>query len=306
MGAMAMGRLIFKRGGGLCPAPLQPISALTAVSVLLVLGATACGERSEPTGSSARLYPVTVQAGDRPLVVTRPAERIAVLDRPSEEILRGLGAGERIVVHAPQNRIDFTALRRAHPDLIVASLDANERDLSMAASITHAAVYTASGDSIRQVEHAISQLGLLTNTPVQARVLVREIERQRHDVGARLARVSPVSVFVDTGFFTTVSDQSLIGDVIREARGTNVAASEAGAGPVEIADLLRFDPDVYLATSDSELSLLDLRGNPRARKLRAVRDGRFVVADADLLQPGPRIGEGLVQVARLLHPDAFR
>src|SRR5206468_6399678 len=50
------------------------------VAVLLVLGATACGERSEPTGPDARLYPVTVQTGDRPLVVTARARRILVLD----------------------------------------------------------------------------------------------------------------------------------------------------------------------------------------------------------------------------------
>ena len=111
---------------------------------------------------------------------------------------------------------------------------------------------------------------------------------------------------MDTGFFTTVSDQSLIGDVVREARGTNVGASQAEAGPIEVADLLRLDPDVYLATSDSDVTLADLQGDPRARKLRAVRDGRFAVVDAELLLPGPRIGEGLEQVARLLHPDAFR
>ena len=31
-----------------------------------------------------------------------------------------------------------------------------------------------------------------------------------------------------------------------------------------------------------------------------------MTADADLLEPGPAIGEGLAEVARLLHPDAFR
>ena len=289
MGALAMGRV-----------------AVACTAVLLVLGAAACGERSEPTGESVGLYPVTVQAGDRPLVVTKPAQRIAVLDRSSEEILRSLGAGPRIVVRPPQNRVNFTALRRARPDLIVASQDANERDLSRAASITHAGVYTASGDSIHQVEHVITQLGLLTGTPVQARALVREIERQRREVDTRLARVTRVAVFVDTGFLTTVSDQSLIGDVIREAHGTNVGASLADSGPIEIAQLARLDPDVYLATSDTDLTLQDLRSNPATQKLRAVREGRLVVADAELLQPGPRIGEGLAQVALLLHPDAFR
>jgi ABC-type Fe3+-hydroxamate transport system substrate-binding protein len=275
-------------------------------AALLVLGATACGERSEPTGSAVRLYPLTVQSGDRPLVIGGPARRIAVLDQPAESILRALEAGNRIVGPPPANRIDFTALRRSHPDLIVASELADERDLSRAAAITHARVYTAPGDSIQQVERSITQLGLLTDTPVRARVLVRRIERRRKAIDARLAHAPPVTVFVDTGFFTTVSDQSLIGDLIREAHGTNVAGTAAQAGPVEIADLLRLDPDTYLATSDTGVTLADLRRNPRTRKLRAAREGRFMVADADLLQPGPQIGEGLAEIARLLHPNAFR
>jgi ABC-type Fe3+-hydroxamate transport system substrate-binding protein len=278
-----------------------------ALSILLLLGATACGERSEPTGSSAPLYPVTVQsANDRTVVVTQPAKRIAVLDRPAEAILEELGVGGRIVMRAPEGRIDFAALRRSHPDLIVASGDAELRDLSRAASVTRAQVYTAPGDSIHQVEHAITQLGLLAGAPIAARALVRRIESQRHAVDTRIARAPRVTVFVDTGFFTTVSDQSLIGDVLREAGGTNVAAAAAEAGPVEISELLRLDPDVYLATSDTELTLMDLRKNPRTRKLRAIRLGHFAVVNADLLQPGPRIGEGLAEVAHLLHPNAFR
>ena len=289
MGAMAMGRVA------------------VALSMLLLLGATACGERSEPTGLTAPLYPVTVQsANDRSVVVTGPAKRIAVLDRPAEAILEELGVGGRIVMRAPAGRIDFAALRRSRPDLIVASGDANLRDLSRAASVTRAQVYTAPGDSIRQVEHAITQLGLLAGAPIAARALVRRIESQRHAVDTRIARAPRVRVFVDTGFFTTVSDQSLIGDVLREAGGTNVAAAASEAGPVEISELLRLDPDVYLATSDTEVTLMDLRKNPRTRKLRAVRLGHFAVVNADLLQPGPRIGEGLTEIAHLLHPNAFR
>jgi ABC-type Fe3+-hydroxamate transport system substrate-binding protein len=290
MGVVAMGRL-----------------GLAALVALLLLLSTACGERSEPTGPTALRYPLTVQsATDRPVVVTKPALRIAVLDRPAEAILQALGVGGRIVMQAPMNRIDFTMLRRSHPDLVVASQDADLRDLSRAAAVTRAQVYTAPGDSIHQVEHAITQLGLLTGRPIAARALVRRIETQRHDVQVRLARVANVSVFVDTGFFTTVSDQSLIGDVIREAHGTNVAGAAAEAGPVDISELLQLDPDVYLATSDTGVTLADLRKHPRLRKLRALRKGHFAIANADLLEPGPRIGEGLAQVARLLHPNAFR
>jgi iron complex transport system substrate-binding protein len=274
------------------------------LALLLVVGGTACGERSEPTGPDTRLYPVTVTT-ERPVVVDKPATRIAVLDPAAKTILDDLGVQRRIVLAQTEGTFDVRDVRRARPDLIVAAPDANERDLSRAASATGAIVYTAPSDSIRQVERAITQLGLLAGRPVAARRLVGRIENRRHAVADRLARVADVSVFVDTGFLNTVPDQSLIGDVLREAHGTNIFADTAQAGPVDIPELLRLDPQVYLATSDAETTLKDLRTGP-TRKLRAVRDGRFVVANVNLLQPGPRIGDGLLQVARLLHPDAFR
>jgi iron complex transport system substrate-binding protein len=277
------------------------VAALAAVALLL--GATACGERKEPTGPDAGLYPVTVTT-ERPVVVAAPAKRIAVLDAGAASILDGLGVGRRVVLRETDGNVDVRAVRRARPDLIVASPDANERDLSQAASKT-ARVYTTPGDSIRQVERAITQLGLQTGTPVAARRLVQRIENRRRQVADRLARVADVSVFVDTGFLNTVPDQSLTGDVLREAHGTNVFGSNSEAGPVDVDDLLRLDPQVYLATSDAEVTLKDLRSG-RTRKLRAVQNGRFAIANEALLQPGPRIGDGLMQVARLLHPDAFR
>jgi iron complex transport system substrate-binding protein len=135
---------------------------------------------------------------------------------------------------------------------------------------------------------------------------VRRIEGKRRAVDTALTRVPMVSVFIDTGLMTTVPDQSLIGDVLNEAHARNVAGDDAAAGPVNPADLARLDPDVYVVTADTMTALADLRRNPATRKLRAVREGRFVVLDENLLVPGPRIAEGLEQVARLLHPDAFR
>jgi iron complex transport system substrate-binding protein len=276
--------------------------AAAACAAALLLGATACGERSEPTGASAPLYPVTITTGDRPITISRPARRIAVADAASEELVHALGA--RVIGSAPTTAVDL--LRQLKPDLIVAADTVDERALSRAAAATHAEVYSAPGDSIMQVEHAITQLGLLTGTPVRARTLVRRIERKRNAVDAALREAPTVSVFVDTGLMTTVPDQSLIGDVLSEAHARNVAGDDAAAGPVDPAELARLDPDVYVVTADTMTTLADLRRNPATRRLRAVREGRFVVLDQTLLVPGPRIADGLDQVARLLHPDAFR
>jgi cobalamin transport system substrate-binding protein len=284
---------------------LTEIAALAAV--LLLLSTTACGERSEPTGATVQLYPVTVTgAADRSLTITHPARRIVVLAPSLLEVLDALGARSSVLGMPvrPNGTIVLRRLARLRPDLIVAPSLADEVELSRASAKAHAPVYVAPGDSIREVEQAITELGLLSGEPVRARQLVHRIETRRRLVDQRLDGAPGTRVFFDTGLLTPASDQSLVGDLIRESRGANVAGDESG--PIETAELLRLNPRVYLTSSDSGTTLADLRKDPQTRKLSAVRSGRFATVDAALLEPGPRIGDGLLAIARLLHPDAFR
>jgi iron complex transport system substrate-binding protein len=283
------------------------VAIAAAAAGLLLLG-TACGERSEPTGATAPLYPVTVVgAGDRTVTAPAPFRRVAVFAPGPEEILRALGAGGWIVAAAPESgTIPLTGLRKANPDLLVAAETTDELSLDRASKATHAPIYVAPGDSIHDVERAVTQLGLLVDAPVAARRVVHHIEARQNSVEQRVAKLPVVTVFVDTGFFTTVSDHSLTGDLLQRARGRNVAGPSPDAGPFDLVRLSQLDPDVILLTSNSESSLADLRSNPRTRHLTAVRNGRVVVIAAALLDPGPRVGEALLELARLLHPDAFR
>ena len=96
------------------------------------------------------------------------------------------------------------------------------------------------------------------------------------------------------------------GDLIRRAKGKNVA-TETDAGPLSPEELAARDPDVYLITSDSGLTLESLRRSPDTRDLRAVRDGRVVMLPLDLVtRAGPRVAEALETIAVALHPEAFR
>jgi iron complex transport system substrate-binding protein len=286
-------------------------------ALLVVLVATACGERSEPTGPASQLYPVTLPSsgGGKPLVLARPASRLAVIAPNVERILVDMGARKAIAgVPLLQNgSVDTARMRRLRPDLIVASSATDDQAVSQAA---HAArgtpVYTAPDDSIRGVEETITDLGLITARQAAAIRLVREIEEKRTVVDGHLTKAPVVSVFVATGFFshlgafTTVSNQSLIGDLLREAHARNVAGESPQVGPFDARQLLRLDPRWILATTDSGTTLAKLRKNSVTKRLGAVRAGRFVTIDAALLAPGPTIGQGLLELARHLHPNAFR
>jgi iron complex transport system substrate-binding protein len=281
-----------------------------AAACAVVLGATACGERSEPTGSSVAIYPVTVQgAGERAAVLRHVPRRIAALGTGPRRIVRALGAEGRLV------KIDSTlsgpalvgALAHARPDLILATRTADALDLARARTRTRAAVYVAPDSSIADVERAIDEIGVLVDRPLDARRVVRGIESERRRVRARLAGKPTVSVFVDTGFFITVPERSLLGDLVRIAKGESIAGTSPGQGAFPIKDIVKANPDVYLATSDAGVTLADLRGHDGLRTIKAVRKRRVEIVPVGLVtRPGARIGTGLMAVAKALHPDAFR
>ena len=283
-------------------------AAALAACVLLVVG-SACGERKEPTGALVRVYPLTVQgAGERPAVVRSVPRRIVPLGAGPRRILRALGLKARTVtVNDELVGLPLVGqIRRAKPDLIVASGNSDPLDLARARAATGAAIYVEPDSSLRDVVGAIGDIGLLTGRPLQATRLTAAIERTRRSVAAKLRTTPRITVFVDTGDFTTVPSRSLLGDLVREAHGTSVAGPSPEQGPFPLHRLLRLDPEAYVATSDSDTTLARLRADQLTRRLRAVRIGRFGTVSAAATAAGPGVARALEEIARILHPDAFR
>ena len=279
--------------------------ALVPVAALLLFAGTACGERSEPTGALVESYPVTVQGTGDATVVNGVPKRIVPVGVAPRQILKSLGLGKRTVTvdDALVGLPLVDAIRRAKPDLIVAAAETDPLDLARARSATHAAVYVEPSGSIGNVVQAIGDIGLLTGRPVEARRLTARIEAKRQAVAKTVAGSPLVTAFVDTGGFATISSRSLLGDLIELAHGKSVAGASPEQGPFPVQRLLELDPDAYLATAGSGLTLRQLRARAGVRRLKAVRSGRFAVLPEDATIAGPRVGEALEQVAQILHPQ---
>ena len=284
-------------------------AALVPFAAVLLLAGTACGERAEPTGALVQSYPVRVQgAGDRPTIVNAAPRRIVPVGAGPRRILKALGL-ERRTITVDDDLVGLPLvgeIRRAHPDLIVASADTDPLDLARARSSTHAAVYVEPSSSLDDVVEAIGDIGLATRRAFEARRLTSAIEARRRRVEAALAGAPEVTAFVDAGGFATILTGSLLGELIREAHGRSVAGSSPEQGPFPLKRLRALDPDVYLATANSGRTLRRLRAHAGTRRLRAVRRGRFAVLPSGVGVAGPQVGESLEELARILHPDAFR
>jgi iron complex transport system substrate-binding protein len=286
-----------------------------------VLTLTACGEREEPLGELPQPYPITVQgAGEQPTELRKRPARIVALDAGSARLLAALGL-RRQVVGAPADlpagprgrvvvsrsgQVDVPAVNRLRPDLTVTSGSVDPIDVSRAQRRSGAALYVRPDESVDDIVEATLDLGFLVGEPVQARKLAEELRRQVEAVEQRVADQPVRTTFVDTGFLITIPTRSLLGDLIQRARGESVAGKAPGPDPFPARRLQQLDPDVYLATSESRVTLPGLRADPKTASLTAVQDGRVVVLPSELvLTPGPRVGRALEEVARALHPDAF-
>jgi iron complex transport system substrate-binding protein len=282
---------------------------LVLAGALLLLAGTGCGERVEPTGSLVQVYPVTAQgAGDRPAVVSAVPRRIVPLGAGPRQILKTLGL-ERRTVFVNDSLVGLPLvgeIRRARPDLILASNDTDPLDLARARTATHATVYVEPAGSLDDVVGAIGDIGLLTNQPIAARRVTAAIQKSRRAVAAKLGDRPTVPVFVDTGDFSTVSTRSLLGDLIREAHGQSIAGPSPEPGPFPLNRLVQLNPDVYIATSDSGRTFAGLRAHAGTKRLRAVRNKRFGIVSTNAAVAGPEVGRALAEIARILHPEAFR
>lgn len=279
-----------------------------ACAVLLAAIATACGERREPTGASVpNTYPVTVQAAnDTPVEIPHAPATILPVSASAAAIVDALGLRALVPgapAAGPLRPFPVRAVAKTPADLVLGSQANDANVLTKAGSAANTPVLIVADSSIADLERSILEVGLATDTSVQARTLVKEIDARLAEVKAKLKGTDPVSVFVDTGFFIPVGDDTFAGELLRAAGARNIAGA-AEQAPFAIDDLLADEPDFYLATEASGATLDGLRATKRIRNLAAIREGRFAIVPASLFQPGPGIGDAILQLYGILHPDA--
>jgi len=274
------------------------------------------------------LLPLPVRAAQtvtddigRRVFLTRPPRRIVSLAPSVTEILYAVGAGSKIKADTlfcdfpPAARTlphvggpitpSAEKIRQIRPDLIILA----EQGLPPAradalAVLWRAPVYVTAAATYADVERDVAALGALAGTRgATAATLTRMRTAQAAVRRAVSGRPRPrVFVVVWDKPLMTAGGSSFIGDLVRQAGGDNVAEGMGLSYPSYSPErLLRDQPDIILTGVNNKG--LDF---PGARALRAARSGRVFAVTGDLTdRPGPRLGLGLLAVARALHPEGF-
>jgi iron complex transport system substrate-binding protein len=296
------------------------LAGVLACALVLAVLTGGCGLLGRNAGVSA-----TDDAG-REITLERAPKKIVSMAPSNTEILFALGLGERVVGvtnycnYPPETAgiprvgdawsADYEKIVSLEPDLVLAVGTATSQ-LVTGLEGYGLKVFILQAETVDHVARDIELVGRITGASAAAERLAGEVRGRVESVAQTVATVPEgerTRVFwALDGLLWTVGPGSFVHDLIVLAGGRNVADGVGTPyGQLSMESLLQADPDVIIIplldpTVSEALAALGGWGT-----LRAVREGRVYQIDPDIVsQPGPRVAEGLEQVARLLYPDLF-
>lgn len=303
-------------------------SIALAATVFALVGASCRSEEAVQERPSPRAaFPISVTDDDG-VEVTIPAQpnRIVTFAPSNTEIVFALGLGNRLVGvsgdfdnYPPETR-DIEQIGGAgefgvdpnvekvvslEPDLLLAISGGEQwkerlRDLDIP-------VFTVNATDFDDLLGDIENIGRITGTLPAASRLTERMVAEAEDIEKAVAGEPRVSCFFEVFFppLTTLGPETFIFDLLDRAGCDPVSAGASSDYPEWSVDqLVAEDPDVYLVSSESGQSVDAVGKRPGFAGLSSVTDGRVILIDSDLIsRPGPRVVEGLGELATALHPD---
>lgn len=261
----------------------------------------------------------------RRICLSEPPRRVISLAPSLTETLFALKAGDLLVGrtarcnHPPEAsnvpvvgeymRPDLERIIDLKPDLVLAPQSEIRAEVISRLTALGIPVFIDDTRNLDDIRELISRLGHLLRRATDATKCIERFDRLRARVLKRIQNANTPTVLIAVGSAPLVaaSGKSFLGSLILEAGGRNIVENTHIQFPkFSIEEVLRKDPDFILVLDKECEGQRCIEGWKRHWNLRAVKTGRLHVMDADLMaRPSPRIVEGLYQLAKILHPNAF-
>jgi iron complex transport system substrate-binding protein len=163
--------------------------------------------------------------------------------------------------------------------------------------------------SVSDILNSIKSVARALGSPEAGERLVQKITLQFDQVKRRVAPAQRRTTLLAVGLrpLVVVGGKNFIDELITLAGGENIAGNAS-------QPWLNL-PDEYVVAKAPQVIIEAGMGSERResakhwddlKSIPAVKEGRVYTYPSDkILRPGPRIGEGLEEIARLVHPECF-
>lgn len=297
---------------------------LALLLILVITAAAACASTQPAPGT------ITDDWGRQVHLDTAPTRIISHVPSITETIF-ALGVGDKLV--ADSDYCDYPeAAKTKHkiggyftpnieeivamkPDLVLT--DGYVPELITKLDSLGIPIAVINPKDINGVLKDIELLGNITDSQKKAAEITSDFEERMDTVTKKMAPLSYLpSVFyvfdaTDTTKPWTAGPGSFVDSLINMAGGHNVAAGASDSWvQFNMEELVNANPDIILVDSShgtAAISPAQLEQLPGWKDLKAVKENHIYTIDGDLVnRSGPRLTEGLEEIAKILHPDLFK
>lgn len=270
-------------------------------------------------------YPLTVtDFTNEQTTIEKKPERIISLSPGITEILFSLGVGEKIVgvtnyddyppevINIPKvgnfKGPNLEEIVQQKPDIILTSSLTGKEQIEVLKKMGFQ-VLMLQADNIEQIYDSIHTIGQITNTNVRSETLIKEMKTEILEISQKVKGLPKRKVFylVQLQDNWTTGTGTFINELIELAGGENVAGDLNGWVKYSLEKLVQNNPEVIIsAPHGGDLTALKTMAGYRETKA-VINNQLFIISDDNIItRPSPRIVIGLQEIAKYLHPEAFK
>jgi iron complex transport system substrate-binding protein len=312
-------------------------SILTLMLLMaLILSACAPDAPAAPTTPAASPTPASITLTDglgKPFTFDQPVQKIVSLAPSNTEILFAIGAGDQVVARdafsdypeaAKQTKdigggwveIDTEAIVALAPDLILAAEINPVEQVKALEDLGLKVYYLSNPKDLDGMYENLRTVALLTGHEDETETLIESLKSRVAAIDAKIAEAAekPVVFYeldgTDPNAPWTSGPGTYVDLLLIKAGGANLGnLLDSPWAQISLENLVTENPDVILLGDAVWGGVTPEAVAARAgwESLAAVKNARVFPFDDNLIsRPGPRMVDGLEQLARLLHPELFR
>ena len=313
------------------------------LTLLLALLLTACGpaRSASPTelpATEAATAPPTASAEvkltdglGRLVVLKEAAQRVLSLAPSNTEILFAIGAGKQVIGRDdfsdyPEEAKNIPSIGSTFQSLNLESIFSMKPDLVLAAEINTPEQVKALEDlglTVYYLKNPTTLEEMYTNLEIMAQLTGHEsetatlIESLKKRVAVVDEKIMPLSSRISVFYEVDGTDPSkpftagkgtFITLLIERAGGYNIASDIDGYPQLSLEQVVAADP-AFILLGDAKFGTTpeSIAQRPGWANLSAVKNGQVLPFNDDLLsRPGPRMVDGLEELAKVLRPGLFK
>ncbi|MGE7947857.1 ABC transporter substrate-binding protein [Lysinibacillus sp. NPDC093688] len=313
------------------------LSAFLAVGLLAACNTkeatndkSSSAEQQETSKVNQATFPMTItDATGKDITLEAPPEKIVSLIPSNTEILFGLGLNDEIVGVTDNDDYPPEATKKEK----VGGMDYNiEQIIALTPDIVfaHASGMVNSKGAIEQLEAAgvkvfvvadaknfnetyttIEQLGHATGKLEEAKKIVANMKAKVAEVETKLEGVKPKKVFVESSDepeIYTAGKGTFMNEMLEMIHAENIAADSNNWFKIDAEQIIEKNPDVIVVAYSYVPNILTkIPQRPGFGTITAVKNKAIVQVDKNTTsRQGPRLADGLEELAKAVYPEAFK